>query len=57
MTKIRLVEDNEMNRDMLSSTAPNGKGLYCCQRMLAEQGHLLANSEKPGHHSDGISFR
>jgi two-component system cell cycle response regulator DivK len=44
--KILLVEDNEMNRDMLSRRLER-KG-YCVVAALdGEEGHLLAHSERP----------
>src|ERR1700730_3164352 len=46
MPKILLVEDNEMNRDMLSSRLQR-KGYTVITAHDGEQGHLLAHSENP----------
>jgi CheY-like chemotaxis protein len=46
MPKILLVEDNEMNRDMLSRRLQR-KGYCVVTAQDGEQGHLLALSETP----------
>jgi CheY-like chemotaxis protein len=46
MPKILLVEDNEMNRDMLSRRLQR-KGYTVVTAHDGEQGHLLAHSERP----------
>ena len=46
MLKILLVEDNEMNRDMLSRRLQR-KGFTVVTAHDGEQGHLLALSENP----------
>ena len=46
MPKILLVEDNEMNRDMLSRRLQR-KGYTVVTAHDGEQGHLLAHSECP----------
>jgi CheY-like chemotaxis protein len=46
MPKILLVEDNEMNRDMLSRRLQR-KGYTVITAHDGEQGHLLAHSENP----------
>jgi two-component system, cell cycle response regulator DivK len=46
MPKILLVEDNEMNRDMLSRRLQR-KGFTVVTAHDGEQGHLLALSENP----------
>jgi CheY-like chemotaxis protein len=46
MPKILLVEDNEMNRDMLSRRLQR-KGYSVVTAQDGEQGHLLALSETP----------
>jgi two-component system cell cycle response regulator DivK len=46
MPKILLVEDNEMNRDMLSRRLQR-KGYIVVTAHDGEQGHLLAHSERP----------
>jgi two-component system, cell cycle response regulator DivK len=46
MPKILLVEDNEMNRDMLSRRLIR-KGYSVVTAHDGEQGHLLAHSENP----------
>src|ERR1700726_434572 len=46
MPKILLVEDNEMNRDMLSRRLQR-KGYTVVTAHDGEQGHLLAHSESP----------
>ena len=46
MTKILLVEDNEMNRDMLSRRLQR-KGYEVVAAHDGEQGHLMARSEAP----------
>ena len=46
MPKILLVEDNEMNRDMLSRRLQR-KGYAVVTAHDGEQGHLLAHSESP----------
>jgi two-component system, cell cycle response regulator DivK len=46
MPKILLVEDNEMNRDMLSKRLQR-KGYTVVTAQDGEQGHLLAQSESP----------
>jgi two-component system, cell cycle response regulator DivK len=46
MPKILLVEDNEMNRDMLSKRLQR-KGYTVVTAQDGEQGHLLAQSEGP----------
>jgi two-component system, cell cycle response regulator DivK len=46
MQKILLVEDNEMNRDMLSRRLQR-KGYTVVTAQDGEQGHLLARSENP----------
>jgi CheY-like chemotaxis protein len=46
MPKILLVEDNEMNRDMLSRRLQR-KGYSVVTAPDGEQGHLLARSESP----------
>ena len=46
MPKILLVEDNEMNRDMLSRRLQR-KGYMVVTAHDGEQGHLLAHSENP----------
>jgi CheY-like chemotaxis protein len=46
MPKILLVEDNEMNRDMLSRRLQR-KGYTVITAQDGEQGHLLACSEAP----------
>jgi two-component system cell cycle response regulator DivK len=46
MPKILLVEDNEMNRDMLSRRLER-KGYKVVAAHDGEQGHLLAHSESP----------
>jgi two-component system cell cycle response regulator DivK len=46
MPKILLVEDNEMNRDMLSRRLQR-KGYTVVTAQDGEQGHLLARSESP----------
>ena len=46
MPKILLVEDNEMNRDMLSRRLQR-KGYSVVTAHDGEQGHLLAHSESP----------
>jgi two-component system, cell cycle response regulator DivK len=46
MPKILLVEDNEMNRDMLSRRLQR-KGYTVVTAHDGEQGHLLAHSENP----------
>jgi CheY-like chemotaxis protein len=46
MPKILLVEDNEMNRDMLSRRLQR-KGYQVITAHDGEQGHLLALSESP----------
>jgi CheY-like chemotaxis protein len=46
MPKILLVEDNEMNRDMLSRRLQR-KGYTVVSAHDGEQGHLLAHSENP----------
>ena len=46
MPKILLVEDNEMNRDMLSRRLER-KGYCVVTAQDGEQGHLLARSEAP----------
>src|SRR4029079_11139606 len=46
MTKILLVEDNEMNRDMLSRRLER-RGYTVVLAMDGEQGVSLARSEKP----------
>ena len=46
MPKILLVEDNEMNRDMLSRRLER-KGYSVVSAHDGEQGHLLAHLEKP----------
>ena len=46
MPKILLVEDNEMNRDMLSRRLKR-KGYSVISAHDGEQGHLLACSEMP----------
>jgi len=46
MMKILLVEDNEMNRDMLSRRLQR-KGYSVVTAHDGEQGHLLAHSESP----------
>jgi len=46
MPKILLVEDNEMNRDMLSRRLQR-KGYIVVTAHDGEQGHLLAHSENP----------
>ena len=46
MPKILLVEDNEMNRDMLSRRLQR-KGFVVVAAHDGEQGHLLALSENP----------
>jgi two-component system, cell cycle response regulator DivK len=46
MPKILLVEDNEMNRDMLSKRLQR-KGYTVVTAHDGEQGHLLASSELP----------
>jgi CheY-like chemotaxis protein len=46
MPKILLVEDNEMNRDMLSRRLQR-KGFTVVAAHDGEQGHLLAHTENP----------
>jgi len=46
MPKILLVEDNEMNRDMLSRRLQR-RGYKVITAQDGEQGHLLARSESP----------
>ena len=46
MPKILLVEDNEMNRDMLSRRLQR-RGYEVVTAHDGEQGHLLASSEEP----------
>jgi CheY-like chemotaxis protein len=46
MPKILLVEDNEMNRDMLSRRLQR-KGFIVVAAHDGEQGHLLAHTESP----------
>jgi CheY-like chemotaxis protein len=46
MPKILLVEDNEMNRDMLSRRLQR-KGFIVVAAHDGEQGHLLAHTENP----------
>jgi CheY-like chemotaxis protein len=46
MLKILLVEDNELNRDMLSRRLQK-KGFIVVTAHDGEQGHLLAHSESP----------
>ncbi len=46
MPKILLVEDNEMNRDMLSRRLQR-RGYRVITAQDGEQGHLLAHSEAP----------
>lgn len=46
MPKILLVEDNEMNRDMLSRRL-HRRGYCVVTAQDGEQGHLLARSEAP----------
>jgi two-component system cell cycle response regulator DivK len=46
MPKILLVEDNEMNRDMLSRRLQR-KGFTVVAAHDGEQGHLLAHTESP----------
>jgi two-component system cell cycle response regulator DivK len=46
MPKILLVEDNEMNRDMLSRRLQR-KGYFVVTAQDGEQGHSLACSEEP----------
>lgn len=46
MTKILLVEDNEMNRDMLSRRLQR-KGYSVVTAQDGEEGHLLALAESP----------
>jgi two-component system cell cycle response regulator DivK len=46
MPKILLVEDNEMNRDMLSRRLQR-KGYTVITAHDGEQGHLMAHSENP----------
>ena len=46
MPKILLVEDNEMNRDMLSRRLQR-RGYNVVTAHDGEQGHLLASSEEP----------
>ena len=46
MPKILLVEDNEMNRDMLSRRLQR-KGYIVVTAHDGEQGHSLAHSERP----------
>ena len=46
MPKILLVEDNEMNRDMLSRRLQR-KGYRVVTAQDGEQGHVLARSESP----------
>jgi two-component system cell cycle response regulator DivK len=46
MIKILLVEDNEMNRDMLSRRLQR-KGYTVITAHDGEQGHLMAHSENP----------
>jgi two-component system cell cycle response regulator DivK len=46
MPKILLVEDNEMNRDMLSRRLQR-RGYVVVTAHDGEQGHLLASSEDP----------
>ena len=46
MQKILLVEDNEMNRDMLSRRLER-KGYSVVTAHDGEEGHLLAHSENP----------
>lgn len=46
MPKILLIEDNEMNRDMLSRRLQR-RGYRVVTAQDGEQGHLLARSESP----------
>ncbi len=46
MPKILLIEDNEMNRDMLSRRLQR-KGYTVVSAHDGEQGHLMAHSENP----------
>src|SRR5437879_10248465 len=46
MPKILLIEDNEMNRDMLSRRLQR-RGYRVITAQDGEQGHLLASSESP----------
>jgi two-component system, cell cycle response regulator DivK len=46
MPKILLIEDNEMNRDMLSRRLQR-KGYTVVTAHDGEQGHLMAHSENP----------
>ena len=50
MAKVLLVEDNEMNRDMLSRRLTK-KGFEVVMAVDGRQGVDMASSESPGHHS------